>query len=221
MKLKVVTLTDQPKHPGLAQLKRSLDHFGYDYHVITPDPYIWFGTKIIETTRYVRSIAEQYTHILFVDAHDVFFVAPEREIIEKTFSRRFGWVNTEKACWPDPHRADQYPETANRSEWKYLNSGVYLLPIPLFLRIVDENPIDHRDDDQRWFTNVYISGQYPDLLLDQNCRLFQSVAFRADDDFRVTADNRVYNNKTRTAPIVIHGNGGKGTAMDWVYELIP
>lgn len=216
MKIKIVTVSDQPNNPGLKQLVRSLEHFGYDYHVI-PAVWRWFGTKIIETAAYLRTLPEDYTHVLFTDAHDTFFIGGPAEFNDKLYSQAHAWVSAEKACWPDPNVAERYTHT-NRSEWKYVNSGQYLFPIPLFLQVVEENPIKYTDDDQRWLTSVYLSGKY-DILLDANCRLFQSIAFQSADDFTVNAAGRVRNRKQLSTPIAIHGNGK--TNMEWIYNLLP
>lgn len=217
MRIKVVTFTDKPNHPGFLQLKRSMDHFAIDYHVITGH---WkgFGTKIIETANYVRTIQDEYTHFIFVDAHDTFFLSGE---FDELIPENFGLVNAEKGDWPRPPHPTPYPEF--KSEWRYLNSGVYSFPIPLYLKMVEQNPINYRDDDQGWLRNIYLTKRSAemDIRMDTNCDVFQSIAFRDFSDFEIRRGS-LYNLKTKTTPVIIHNNGGNSNnPMHWIYNLLP
>jgi len=213
MKIAVVTFSDMPKHPGLARLQNSAIRHSWDFQPIFGT---WggYGTKINETARIARVLqAKGYTHILFQDAHDTYFVRPAKEFEAAVLDPGFMFVSSEKACWPDPNRADDYHyNDTPPSPWCYVNSGQYLAPIALFLRIVEENPISNIDDDQRWLTNVYLSKRYP-IILDVNCNLFQSIAFEAPGDFRIN-DKGLINTTTRCRAFAVHGNGR--TPMEWV-----
>lgn len=235
MKTKVVTFTNTPENAGHKQLIRSLNRWVVDYHVINA-PWVWFGTKIVETAAYVRTIQDEYTHFMFVDGHDTFFQLPTSSLRLSEGDDKFekaaklgGWiktglVSTEKACWPDPKLAEQYPKVETNSRWIYLNSGSYIFSIPFFLKMVEENPLTHFDDDQLWLTKIYLNGQ--PFKLDTECTLFQSIAFLADDEFdvlRLSHWTRVmYNRITdNSIPMVIHNNGGNAkNPMQWIYDLI-
>lgn len=215
MKIKVITVTNAPQHPGCQQLTRSLDVFGYDYHVIQTT---WrgFGTKINEAAKYAESIQGEYSHILLVDAHDVIFLAPPDAITARYNDPDRMLFSCEKACWPSPGLASHYPFIS--SDWRYLNSGSYLAPIPVYLDMIGRHPVAYTYDDQLYFTERYLSGQWP-IDLDDRCRIFQSIAFQADSDFETVDGRAIFNNKTGTYPTVIHGNGR--TPMGWVYEILP
>lgn len=212
MKLKVITLTNQPQNEGFQWLKKSLDYFGYDWHCIETG---WrgFGTKIIETAAYLETIKDEYTHFIFLDAHDTFALKYEENFLRR-LPKHSGLISTEKACWPDASLASQYPKCD--SDWKYLNSGNYFMPIPMFLDIVQEFPIQYGDDDQLWLTKVFLSHRYP-LHLDYNCEIFQSMAFEAEDDFEYSTPY-IYNNKTESEPIFFHFNGK--TQNEKAYEVL-
>lgn len=216
MNLKIITQTDHPNHPGFKQMKRSLEHFGYDYHVLN-HPWKGFGTKIRGTRDYLSEIAGDYTHFVFVDAHDTFFLGPPDELTTKLFLfRDHLTANAEKACWPDANLEIDCPRI--ESEWRFLNSGVYSCPVRLFCELLDAHPIAYHEDDQRWMTSLFLYQKPDHLRIDHNCVMFQSIAFQAPGDFR-TANGRIFNRKTKTRPTVVHGNGG--TRMDWVYNLLP
>lgn len=202
MRLKIITLTNQLNHPGFLKLKASLDHFGYDWHCIETE---WkgFGTKIIETAKYLETIRNKYSHFIFVDAHDSFVLFPESFVIEE-LPLNYGLLSVEKNCWPVQDLVKNYPCTS--SEWKYVNSGNYFMPIWMFLEIVKLFPIDYADDDQLWLTRVYLSHRYA-LHLDYDCTIFQSLAFKADDDYKYKTYS-IYNLKTDTFPVFFHKNGG-------------
>lgn len=217
MKIAVVTFSDMPKHPGLARLQNSAIRHGWDFYPII-GTWRGYGTKIIETAQFAAKLQDDgYTHIMFQDAHDTYFVRPAKDFQPAVPDPGFMFLSAEKACWPDPNRAVDYHYNASPpSPWCYVNSGQYLAPIALFLRIVEENPISKSDDDQRWMTSVYLSRKYP-IVLDVNCYRFQSIAFEAPGDFRID-DKGLINTITRGRAFAVHGNGR--TPMDWVTDKI-
>lgn len=237
MKTKVVTFTSAPNNYGHQQLTRSLEFWQVDYHVIN-EPWRGFGTKIIETAKYVETIKGEYTHFVFVDGHDTFFVLPPKDFGFKRTDKieqaaiEMGWmdsglVSTEKACWPDPRLAGQYPIEETNSNWVFLNSGCYVFNIQFYLDMVARNPIDYQDDDQLYLTKIYLSEKSFDL--DRECQLFQSIAFLDNNEFSVIrlngngrgGRNVLHNKITNSLPMVVHNNGGNAkNPMEWIYNLI-
>lgn len=203
MRIKAITVATQDNH-GLRMLCKSLARAGMDYVVLgLGEPWRGFGTKIILTRDYLRTL-EGYTHFIFVDAYDTLFLKPiagyEGGIL----------FSTEKNCWPDVNKAKEYPTIEcfekgwKPSPFRYLNSGCYIAPIDEYLTLTDQFPVDYADDDQRYFTNIYLkSGQ---IKLDTHCRLFQSYAFTDKADLTILPD-KVINNHSQSEPAVIHFNG--------------
>lgn len=193
MRLKVITVATQENY-GLKMLRRSLDLAGMDYTVLgIGESWRGFGTKVILTRQYLRTL-EGYTHFIFVDAYDTLFLKPitdyEGGII----------FSSEKNCWPDYNAP--YPES--KAIFRYLNSGCYIAPIDEYLALTDQFPIDYSDDDQRYFTNIYLkSGK---IKLDTDCRLFQSYAFTDHNDLTLY-HNKIINNHSQSEPAAIHFNG--------------
>jgi hypothetical protein len=89
-------------------------------------------------------------------------------------------------------------------EWKFLNSGQIYGNKQHFISVYNSNPPKFEDDDQRWYTDRFLA--MPDKIGLDYCNIFQSVAFEVEGDFTLTY-NRLYNNKTHTFPMFIHGNG--------------
>lgn len=108
--------------------------------------------------------------VLFTDSYDVVFCASPKEILSKFRDMRSEIVfSTEKTCWPDESKADEYPTID--SDYKFLNSGGFIGYANKILEIIDtEVPIE--SDDQLFYTNVFLqnaeeisipkSKQYPE-----------------------------------------------------------
>ena len=59
MKVKVVTLTTELQNKGLLKLKYSLDHYGWDYHIIHQDAQSGghiFGTQMPLVYEYLKEL---------------------------------------------------------------------------------------------------------------------------------------------------------------------
>lgn len=193
MRLKVITVATQ-ENQGLQKLKRSIDLAGMDYTILgLGQPWQGFGMKVIMTREYLRTL-EGYTHFIFVDAYDTLFLKPitdyEGGII----------FSTEKNCWPDYNAP--YPDSTK--VFRYLNSGCYIAPIDEYLQLTDQFPVNYVDDDQRYFTNIYLKTDR--IKLDTDCKLFQSYAFSDHNDLTITTD-KVINNHSQSEPAIIHFNG--------------
>ena len=219
MKTKLITMLQKERQheQGHRQLIRSLEHFGYDYHVIDPQPYRGFGDKLIRTAEYVRSIRDEYTHFIFLDGTDTFALAP-LDFAERTFAlwnTRGILVSCEKALWPWGAKKYESRYAQIDSPWKYPNSGSYFAFIDTFLDIWDRNQVGPGYDDQQWFHDRY--GSEALIRLDFHCLIFQSIAFKAEGEFS-TESGYLVNQVTGSMPIFVHGNGG--TKMDWIWELL-
>lgn len=217
MKL-ITTITDY-NHPGWVQLKRSLDHFGWDYDVIFGN-YQAYGSKMINAYEYAKNSTEDYLFI--VDGYDVFIldtmINAGANIYEINKNLDCIVFNTEKACWPYSQWSYLYPEV--KSDWKYLNGGACFVNRLMFIKMFEENPIQHRDNDQVNLAKIYLTkGEKYNMKLDTDCKVFQSIAFESNDDFLMDNRDPIFlNTKTQSYPPIIHGNGK--TNMENIYKLI-
>ena len=193
-KIKVITVATADT-PQLQALIRSAKRHGMDLTVLgLGENWQGFGMKVILTREYLKTLTG-YTHFIFVDAYDTLFLKPVTEVPDYIL------FSAEKGCWPDADKASEYPGIS--SQWKYLNSGTYSAPIDDYLFYTDNYPIVMADDDQRYFTNMFLKEK--DIFINDNCTLFQSYAFAAEGDFSIT--DVLTNNITGTQPAIIHFNG--------------
>ncbi len=199
--IKVLTVCNDPNNQGLKDLVYSLEKFGWEYSIILAD---WrgFGTKIIETYNYLKNNPE-VTEFVFVDAYDVIaLTSPDEFFLDAIIDLEL-LLSAEKNIWPDINLIGEYPTT--HSDWKYVNSGLYYCKSEKFIRMVEENPIEYHDDDQRYMTRIYLNERYVPAL-DTNCMFFQSYSFVSDDDY-IIDNGRLFNAKNGTAPYFAHFNG--------------
>jgi len=196
--MKVIVSLDNPNHPGWLKLEESLKRHGWSYHPIVRD---WkgFGTKIIGLYEYL--CATDMDEFIYLDAYDNYCIAnPEEFKFKKKDYQMI--VSSEKGCYPDTYKMGMFPVVNH--EWKYLNSGQIYGNKEHFINVYNSNPPRFEDDDQRWYTERFLA--MPDKIGLDYCNIFQSVAFEVESDFTLTY-NRLYNNKTHTFPMFIHGNG--------------
>lgn len=193
-RIKVITVATG-ENRGLSALRKSCINQGMDLTVLSlGETWRGFGMKIIRTYEYLKTL-EGYTHFIFVDAYDTLFLKPitDPPIDAIVFS-------TEKHKWPDADA--NYPP--DEMVWPYLNSGCYIAEIKAFLELIERHPVKFEDDDQRYFTNIYLTEDT--ITLDKACQFFQSYAFETPGDFTLSR-NTIINNITGTEPAVVHFNG--------------
>ncbi|XP_052759652.1 multifunctional procollagen lysine hydroxylase and glycosyltransferase LH3-like isoform X2 [Mya arenaria] len=150
--------------------------------------------------------------IMFTDSYDVVLTAGKDEIIEKfrKFDARVVF-SAEGFCWPDKSLYDQYPEV-KINEKRFLCSGGFIGYAPEIYSIISHTAVDNTDDDQLYYTNIFLDKTLREkwsIKLDKKSELFINLhgalgdimlKFKGDHSF-------LYNVKTGTVPIVIHGNG--------------
>jgi hypothetical protein len=147
------------------------------------------------------------TNLVFVDAYDTLFVGDADEL-DDIVSRKPLVHSSNKSCWPMPGREKWYPKVPG--PWKFLNScgpagtgsaiktalsyGMSMFPYPM--------PDLSRDNDQRFWTDVYLSG-YGEL--DWKCEIWQDLYMLRDDEL-ATKDGRLLNQVHMTWPQFIHAS---------------
>lgn len=207
--MKIIVSLDNPNHPGWLKLEESLKRHGWEYVTIVKE---WkgFGTKIIGL--YEHLVNSYDDDFIYLDAYDNYCIAPPDEFNYKHRGGTGLIISSEKGCYPDSNNRGKFPSVPH--EWKYLNSGQIYGRREDFMKLFEQNPVRFEDDDQRWYTDRYLERR-SSISLDY-CNIFQSVAFEVEGDFTLTY-NRLYNNKTHTFPMFIHGNGK--TDMTKFYQL--
>merc|ERR1712071_238652 len=112
--------------------------------------------------------------ILFTDAYDVLFNANRQQIVEQfnKFDARVVF-SAEGFCWPDAHLASEYPEVERGK--RYLNSGLFMGYAPELWQILNSAEIANNDDDQRFYTKVYLDSE-------KHGKEYESVKLIRDSD---------------------------------------
>jgi hypothetical protein len=217
--LKLITTASDPSHPGWLQFKRSLDHFGWDYHLILHE-YTGFNSKIVAFYNYLKDHPE-ITHFIYADSYDSFALSTQKEVEDKFTNWDGLTYSVEKACWPYEDWAIEYPESPYPH--KYVNGGGFMGSVASFIKMYESNPIMTSEaiNDQVWAADIYLRRNDGSLRLDRECNIFQTIGHSGDGDFAIlNFDNqkRILNTFTMTCPCIIHGNGH--TPMDWIYDLL-
>jgi len=174
------------------------------------------GHKVTLFREYLQTIENHIDDkyiIIFTDSYDVILNSNIDNILEKYLQQECDILFTaELYCWPNSDLAYKYPTT--NSPFKYLNSGGIIGSLNGFKNIT-QFPIKNYDDDQLYYTNLFLNKLDIDLniKLDYNCEIFQALNGASnyiDIDFDRSATTNSY---TQTSPCILHGNGGVRSKM--------
>ena len=212
MKLLTLTMVSDLNNPGFLRLKKSLDYFGYDYRVIHNKNASQGGSGHPVVANWLKENRDDYTHFLFSDGFDTLALGPPSEVIERYKDHDYWLYSSEKACYPRSDWADLHEPC--ETPWRFINGGQFIVPIDLHLAIVERGKRGY-ENDQEWGMDNFLFRK-DKIKIDTNCDIFQTIAFEAGDDFTYE-ETRLFNNKTRTYPTFVHGNGK--TDMSKVYQL--
>lgn len=143
--------------------------------------------------------------ILFVDGYDVLLNDILDNIVQTYLSFHSSIVfAAEKNCWPNVEMKQSFRSTEFGNN--YLNSGCYIGTVSELKKVLADS-IEDSDDDQLYFQNKYLSGNF-DIKLDTHTKLFQCV--NGDEDcIEVNDDLKIKNTETENLPKILHGNGGE------------
>lgn len=144
--------------------------------------------------------------VLFCDGYDVIFNDTLEEVVSryKSFNCEvlFG---AEKTCWPDTMLKNFF--TDNTTEYKYLNSGLYIGKVGA-LKTILQTHINNSDDDQYYMQLAFIRYNVTNFIkLDYENYVFQNLS-GAYEDVEWLANGQVRNKATRCTTCILHGNGG-------------
>jgi hypothetical protein len=205
MKVKLLTVCTDPSNEALQILKYSLDKYGWDYEILVAPEWKGFSTKLITVQEYL--ISADVDAFFFCNAYDCVVLSDMQEAIdgiELNYGLDKMVFSAERGCWPESTYEVHYEPKLSHG-FNYLNSGLYYSPKEKFLSVMRSNPPQYSDDDQLFFTKEYLFGEHKNIVLDQNCEVFQCYSFIDPDDYAYGED-RLMNGKTGTLPVIIHAN---------------
>lgn len=164
------------------------------------------GQKINIVKKFLANV-DDTAIVMFVDGYDVLINDTLPTIVERY--KDMGGdvvVAAEKTCWPDKTLADQFPNS--HTEYRYLNSGLYI-GTAVALRKLFEESLEDGSDDQLYMQKQFLQQDAlgVKVVLDVENYIFQCMA-AASQDITVKSNKQLLNNATRCCPCVLHGNGG-------------
>ncbi|XP_033928119.1 multifunctional procollagen lysine hydroxylase and glycosyltransferase LH3-like isoform X2 [Melopsittacus undulatus] len=219
---------------GYERFLRSAQRFNYSVQTLgLGQP--WRGGDVAHTVgggqkvRWLREALEPLKRrgellVLFVDSYDVVLAGPAHELLASFSSAPPPpglLFSAEGFCWPRGELASSYPPSPPRGK-PFLNSGGFIGFAPAVWRLVEQWNHRDDDDDQLFYTQLYLQPQLREelgLALDHHSRIFQNLN-GAIDEVVVKFEPgrvRVRNVASDSLPIVIHGNGPtKPEQLPWV-----
>ena len=113
--------------------------------------------------------------VLFTDSYDVILLAGKDQILGKFKNLGARVVfGAESVCWPDPVLAEKYPDV--EKGYRFLNSGGFIGFAEDLYRILSDHPVSEGEDDQLYFTKLYLSeSRKSNLKLDHKAEIFQNL----------------------------------------------
>jgi hypothetical protein len=212
MKLAVITagFYDRDYAEKLKKLVWSAEQFNIDLHIFGRGKFFsFFDSKIVGLQNYISEFKSQYTHVLYTDASDSFFLGGPYEIMGKFSTFQYPLVvSGEKGLHPFGNLKHLFNSS---SRWKYMNPGLFIGEIPYVLDTLGKLRTYHHlqtDDQGHWMEGLAAGRIHP--VIDTDCLMFQTMSdANMAEEFSIK-EGRIYNLITRNAPAVVHFNGPKG-----------
>ncbi|XP_041987730.1 procollagen-lysine,2-oxoglutarate 5-dioxygenase isoform X2 [Aricia agestis] len=233
--VKVLTVATEDNH-GLERYLRSAKVYGIDVEVLGKGSK-WSGGDMNyegggQKVNLLKEKLDQLDKddkdqiVLFTDSYDVMFLASVEDIVErfKKFKARVVF-SAEPFCWPDAKLATQYPN--EKVSNPYLNSGGFIGYLPELLEIVNYKPIKDKDDDQLFYTKVYLDKDMREslkIVLDHNAEIFQNLnGVLSDVQLNVNTTEEwpyIENTVTKERPLIVHGNGPAKATLNYLSNYL-
>ncbi|KAF7213791.1 procollagen-lysine,2-oxoglutarate 5-dioxygenase 2 isoform X2 [Nothobranchius furzeri] len=180
--------------------------------------------RLLKSTMEILADQEDLV-ILFVDSYDLIFAGGPEEILRKFLQANHKVVfAADGLIWPDKRLTDKYPSV--RSGKRFLNSGGIIGYAPYINRIVSQWNLHDNDDDQLFYTKIYLDPSQRETLnmsLDHKCQIFQNLNGAVDEVLlkfgtdRVRVRNTMYD----SLPVVVHGNGNTKIYLNYLGNYVP
>uniref|UniRef100_A0A671SJT1 Procollagen-lysine,2-oxoglutarate 5-dioxygenase 3-like n=1 Tax=Sinocyclocheilus anshuiensis TaxID=1608454 RepID=A0A671SJT1_9TELE len=217
---------------GYLRFMRTIRQFNYTVQVLGLGEE-WKGGDVARTVgggqkvRWLKKELEKHKDkqnmvIMFVDSYDVILASGPEELLRKfsRFSHRVVF-SAEGFCWPDQRLASKYPVVHHGK--RYLNSGGFIGYASEVHAVVKQWKYKDDDDDQLFYTRIYLDKEKFSITLDHKSHIFQNLNGAMEEvvlkfeKSRVRARNVAYD----TLPVVIHGNGPTKLQLNYLGNYVP
>ncbi|XP_045395364.1 procollagen-lysine,2-oxoglutarate 5-dioxygenase 2 isoform X3 [Lemur catta] len=233
-KLLVITVATK-ETDGFHRFMQSARYFNYTVKVLGQGEE-WRGGYGINSigggqkVRLMKEVMEHYAHqddlvVLFTECFDVIFAGGPEEVLKKFQKMNHKVVfAADGILWPDKRLADKYPIVHIGK--RYLNSGGFIGYAPYINRIVQQWNLQDNDDDQLFYTKIYIDPlkrEAINITLDHKCKIFQTLNGAVDEvvlkfeNGKARAKNTFY----ETLPVAINGNGPTKILLNYFGNYVP
>ncbi|XP_072307017.1 procollagen-lysine,2-oxoglutarate 5-dioxygenase 2 isoform X2 [Eucyclogobius newberryi] len=233
-KLLVLTVATE-ETDGFHRFMQSANYFNYNVKVLGQNEAwkggdvgrsIGGGQKVRLLKAAMEELAEQEDLVvLTVDSYDLIFAGGPEETLKKFQQANHKVVfAAEGLAWPDRRLADKYPTV--RSGKRYLNSGGIIGYAPYISRIVSQWDLHDNDDDQLFYTKIYVDPLQRlnlNVTLDHKCQIFQNLNGAVDEVLLKFGTDRVRVRNTAydSLPVVVHGNGNTKMYLNYLGNYVP
>uniref|UniRef100_A0A9L9PXC2 Procollagen-lysine,2-oxoglutarate 5-dioxygenase 2 n=1 Tax=Homo sapiens TaxID=9606 RepID=A0A9L9PXC2_HUMAN len=233
-KLLVITVATK-ESDGFHRFMQSAKYFNYTVKVLGQGEE-WRGGDGINSigggqkVRLMKEVMEHYADqddlvVMFTECFDVIFAGGPEEVLKKFQKANHKVVfAADGILWPDKRLADKYPVVHIGK--RYLNSGGFIGYAPYVNRIVQQWNLQDNDDDQLFYTKVYIDPlkrEAINITLDHKCKIFQTLNGAVDEvvlkfeNGKARAKNTFY----ETLPVAINGNGPTKILLNYFGNYVP
>ena len=160
--------------------------------------------------------------VLFTDAYDVLYLGNKEVITRRYLDMKVDIVfAAEKVCWPDEEMEIHFQ--SDISEYKYLNSGVFIGTVRAINQLIGPECPDDYDDQlylQRRIHNLPINGEEQPRHNLKIALDYEQYMFMTYDKSLQIKRGQLYNPETYCFGSVYHANGGDEAKQqyDWIYK---
>lgn len=203
-------------------LQRQIRERGLWFHFQEISPFSWAALVEWELAYCRQHPGER---VVFVDTEDFLMLGSAEELEAATAAQPL-LFHAEARCWPEAWKADLYPKTGAASLYRYVNGTGPAGSCDAIAEAIEWGlancPIRGReasifaDNDQRFFTDVYLSGRG---AVDDRQLLSVQMNALGEHDFEIT-NGRLIVKATGTKPVFLHLNGAsRRTCAELVQRL--
>jgi len=171
---------------------------------------------------------KENTLILVVDSYDLVLMNSSQLVVDRFLKFKVKILfSAESFCWPDASLAEYYP-TVKMEEKRYLNSGGFIGYAKQIYEMIQnaDSEVADNDDDQLYYTRIFLDSKKKEDLgieLDKRSLIFQNLNGALDEVTVKYEDGHsfLFNKKTDTVPLVVHGNGPIKVDFNGLTNYIP